>query len=75
MAKHRAAEAWSVNDQIETMNDHLVGSRGDGMVTMMLMPVLPMTRDEALRLAAWLIVCADPEGSRFSEIYRAVMST
>lgn len=73
MAKHRADEVD--NDQVGTANDHLVGSRGDGLVVVTLPPLGPMGCDEALRLAAWLIVCADPEGSRFAEIYRAVMST
>lgn len=59
---------------IETLNDHLVGVQGD-LITMMIPATGPMTRDKALRLAAWLQLCADPGGERFAEIRDACANT
>jgi hypothetical protein len=61
-------------DQIDAMNDHLVGVNGSGVV-IVVPPTAPMGRDEALRLAAWLVAVADPGGERFEEIRNAVLST
>jgi hypothetical protein len=61
-------------DQIDTINDHLVGVNGFGVV-ITLPPAAPMDRDEALRLAAWLVAVADPGGERFEEIRNAVLGT
>lgn len=59
---------------IETMNDHLVGVQND-MITMVLPPLAPMTKDEALRMAAWLVACADPLGERFRATLDKILNT
>jgi hypothetical protein len=64
----------TTEDQINTINDHLVGVNGAGVVVT-LPPRGPMDRDEALRLAAWLVAVADPHGERFEEIRNAVLNT
>jgi hypothetical protein len=64
-----------MSEPIETMNDHLVGSNGAGVVVT-LPPMGPMSNEEALRLAAWLVICAqDYDAKRFGEIFEAVRST
>ena len=47
-------------EEIETVNDHMVGVRGDGRIVVTLPPLAPMGQAEALRLAAWLVAVADP---------------
>lgn len=64
-----------MNESIETINDHMVGVRGDGMVTVLVPPFAPMEPDEALRLAAWLALVADPSGERFEQIRSAIANT
>ena len=59
---------------IDLGNNHLVGSNGQS-VTVALPPRLPMTPDEAITLAAWLVLCAlDTDASRFRQIFEAVCS-
>ncbi len=61
-------------EEIETLNRFgvaLVGNR----IGMLMPPSLPMTTDEALTLAAWLVTLADYRGDRFKEILEAVRST
>ena len=63
----------SKNDQvIETMNDQIVAMRGEEVIVMN--PKVRMSKDEALRHAAWLIsiVCDD---ERFKDILQAVRNT
>lgn len=60
--------------EIDVTNDHFVGVNGFGLV-IAAPPVVPMDRDEALRLAAWLVALADPGGTRFEEILAAVLAT
>lgn len=62
-----------VDKSIETANDNLVGARGDGNITVGLPPTSAMSRDRALRLAAWLVALADPTGERFAAVLRAVL--
>jgi hypothetical protein len=65
-------------DEINTMNDHLVGVQG-GKITMVLPPLAPMDVDEALRLAAWIVCVAvahNPNAeSDFARVLKAVQST
>ena len=56
---------------METMNDHFVGSQGD-LILIMAPPVRAMPKDEALRLAAWIVAQADPSHKKFLEILEAV---
>ena len=64
-------------DHVETMNRHLVSLHGD-RVAIMMPPRGPISRDEALVLAAWLVVCAECGGSTredFQRVLTAVSST
>lgn len=65
----------TVDEPVNTMNDHLVGATGGG-VTITLPPIAPMPSEEAIRLAAWLVVCAgDHDAKRFGEVFKAVCNT
>jgi hypothetical protein len=58
----------------DTVNDCLVGIRGSDIIIGL--PVLrPISKSEALRLAAWLVAVADPFGEDFDAVRRAVLST
>jgi hypothetical protein len=59
---------------IEAGNDQYVGGRGDGLIVVMA-PKARMTRAEALRHAAWLVLVADPMGEEFARVLSAVRST
>lgn len=62
-------------ENIDTTNRYFVGAHTGGRVMITLPPLAPMSPDEALTLAAWLVAVADPIGDRFEEIFTAVMST
>lgn len=60
----------------ETINDCMVSMSGLGTL-MMMNPPRPMeiiSKDKALRLAAWLVAMADDDNS-FDEILKAVKNT
>lgn len=58
-------------EEINTINDGLVGvTGGDRFVIMRRRPDL--SRDEALRLAAWLVFLADPLGDDFDRLRAAI---
>jgi hypothetical protein len=59
---------------IEAGNDQFVGGRGDGLIVVMA-PKARMTRAEALRHAAWLVLVADPLGEEFARVLKAVRGT
>lgn len=62
-------------EPINTSNDHFVGILGDN-VTMLMPPMGPIPKEQAIRLAAWLVVCAgDYDGTRFAEVLEAVCNT
>lgn len=63
--------------EIDTTNDHLIGSRAGTHVVMLAPPVVPMPYEEALRMAAWIVMIADPseDHARFTEILNAIKST
>jgi hypothetical protein len=60
-------------EPINTSNDFLVGAIGDRL-QMTLVPG-PMTKAEALRLAAWLVVLADPLDEQWPAVKDAVRNT
>jgi len=62
-------------DEIETINDCLVGGNSAGMVTILMPPLGPMDKAKALRLAAWLVAIADPGGDEFAAVHEAVLNT
>jgi hypothetical protein len=59
--------------EIDTGNDQLVGRSGDGTISVMV-PSRLMTRQQALRHAAWLVAIADDD-DEFPAILDAVRST
>ena len=59
---------------IETVNDFMVGTNGDA-ISVMRQPV-GMDKEQALRLAAWLVMLADSGGTeRFEAIFEAIKAT
>lgn len=68
-------EEGMMPEEIETMNDHLIGMRGD-LITVMVPPQV-MSIEEGLRFAAWIVAMADPSPghSRFEMVLRAVERT
>jgi hypothetical protein len=63
------------DDPIETGNAQLVGVHGPNIV--ILNPKHRMTKDEALRHAAWLVALADESDGNadFKRVLEAVMNT
>ncbi len=61
---------------IDTTNDFLLGLQGtdEGNQFSTMLPVRA-DRDQAIRLAAWLVVLADPLEETFPEVLEAVKST
>ena len=53
-------------------NPFLVVARADGSLLIGNAPRTVISRDEALLLAAWLVVMADPAGDRFGPVLKAV---
>ena len=60
-------------EDLETFNRWGVGVQAD-KVCVLLPPRGPMTGDEALILAAWLVTLADPLGERFQQVLDKVQS-
>ena len=58
---------------IETGNDQIVGRNGHGTISVML-PLRVMTRQQALRHAAWLVAISDDD-DEFPAVLAAVRST
>lgn len=58
---------------IDPINRHGVGVQGDNIV--ILFPKPKMTRDEALSLASFLVVLADPDGERFQRFLDKVKAS
>lgn len=60
--------------QPDTSNMFAVGVTGVSMSKVIInLPVpRPLTREQALNLAAWLIVLADPEGKDFARLVEAI---
>lgn len=56
--------------EIDTSNDFFVGSRGADIVLMKTPGT--MTKAQALRLAAWLVILADDDEVRFNEVLEAI---
>ncbi len=54
-------------------NEFLVGTDNDGIVINSPRVTLPMTKEKALLLAAWLIVIADPTQRKIQDVIAAVL--
>jgi hypothetical protein len=63
--------------EIDTTNTCLVSSMHGEKIAILNPPRSPMTKTEALTLAAWLVALADddPERQTFNEILYAVLGT
>ena len=59
---------------MDTTNKYLVG-RYAGDVTILNPPRAPMSQEDALVFAAWIVAVADPLGEKFTEALDAVTST
>lgn len=63
-------------DGIDTFNKFLVGMRAQEPNILIQRPVLgPITKADALNLAAYLVSLADPDGERFAKVLKAVQNT
>lgn len=63
-------------DEIDTSNNFGVGVFGGTDLVMIALPVPKvLTRDDALRFAAWLVAVANGDRSRFDNILHAVLET
>ena len=62
-------------DSINTANDFLVGVRGD--LIQPVLPIGPMTKEKAIRLAGWLVALADfsKDHSDFKAVLAAIERT
>lgn len=58
---------------MDISNDQLVAIQGDSILVMY--PKQHMTKAEALRHAAWLVVLADSSGDEFADVLAAVQNT
>lgn len=58
---------------METANDQMVGRQGDHIVVTF--PKHRMTRDEALRHAAWICLVADVTDEEWANVVREISST
>lgn len=56
-------------------NTHLVGEDGAGELAIIRLGVGKISKDDALHLAAWLSVLADPLDERFALMRRAVLQS
>lgn len=59
-----------MSDNINVLNEFAVSSQAD-FIRVILPPVIPISRDRALVLAAWIVALADRDG-KFVEILKAV---
>lgn len=57
----------------DSSNQFAVGVRGD-YVVITRVPIGQLTKPEAVNLAAWLMVLADPEGKEFSRVVEGIVT-
>ena len=55
-------------------NEFMVGTRGDGIAILLSIP-RTLSKERALRLAAWIAAIADPVGDDFERVREAVLKT
>lgn len=60
--------------EINTINDFLLGTNGESF-GFLIPPAGAMSKEQALRTAAWLVALADPLQSDFPAVLKAVMGT
>ncbi len=59
---------------IDTSNEFIVGAIGDDLTVMLAPRLQRITKDQALRFAAWLVAMADDD-NKFPEILKAIQNT
>lgn len=64
----------SMSTEIDVANYRLVTTKGKKVVVMV-PPVEPMTKDEALSFAAWLVTMAHPQKGEFEKYLDAVQNS
>lgn len=57
--------------EFDTANKHLVGLKGD-QVVVMVPPRAPLSREEAMMLAVWLVAISGVDLETFRQAYEAV---
>jgi len=62
-------------DDIDTTNDFLVSSGPSGGVRIMMLPTGPIGKEQALRLAAWLVAMTGSNMGDLEPVYEAVANT
>lgn len=63
------------NDGIDTFNQYGVGITGNRITVLNMKSLFSLRPDQALNLAAWLVVIADPTGKEFPKVLEAVKNT
>lgn len=58
------------SEEIQIANDHFVGSTGSKFVQILVPPRGPIPYEQALRMAAWIVLVSDEE--RFEQILEAI---
>lgn len=61
-------------DRPSIANDFLIGTDGD-MITWHFFPRAGLTKEQAIRAAAWMVALADPMERTFHDVLKAVLST
>jgi hypothetical protein len=60
--------------EIDTTNKFAVALNSRG-ICILNQPIMPMTGDDAILLAAWLVAMTDFGREKFDEVFNAVVST
>lgn len=71
---HNMEEPMSEPTTVDPFNKYGVALGGNGLIIMM-PPRVPMTDDEAVELAAWLVAMAIRPTHSFDEVLKAIEST
>ena len=61
-------------DVTDSSNAFCVCARGDGAIGVYALPLKHLSKAQALNLAAWLAVIADPEGKEFERVVKEIRS-
>lgn len=63
------------DDLSDTFNRFLVGVRGDYVCVGKALSTSQMTKNEALNLAAWIVLCVDPTKEDFEKLCKLISET
>lgn len=59
---------------MDTFNKFMVGSQGSGGIVILRPPTMPLTKEEALIFAAWIVTLAADDDAEFQQALDAVRS-